>query len=399
MHSAAVRAALLALCAAAAAASPAAASPAAAGDGDDALCSLNGAYNATSRTCACYGPWSGPTCGTLSVLPVPKPSGYGMSPNVSSWGGNVVQHGGQYHLIAAEMTGGCTLANWSTHSQCVHATAAAPEGPYTRQGVAVGVFCHNPETVAFTNATDGQPMFALFHIGDGTSRPPPNCSAAVEGAGAGTLAPPATGSTVHVASDPAGPWTPLAQQPPTCNNPAPLLHPNGTWFLVCSNGAFVMFRAPALEGPWTHVTDIPTRGGPAPGAWEDPFLYLDPRGNFHLLAHVWSNVPQPTCANTNVSGHLFSADGLTWGMGAEQPYTGHVAFTDGSSLTMTTRERPKLMFDPVSGEPTHLLNGAVGGPSSCPPWWCSHCKMFFWTFTLVQPLGTGEGGALAVGAG
>jgi hypothetical protein len=36
---------------------------------------------------------------------------------------------------------------------------------------------------------------------------------------------------------------------------------------------------------------------------------------------------------------------------------GVVKFDDGTSITMQRRERPHLVFDPVTGVPTHLING------------------------------------------
>jgi hypothetical protein len=56
-------------------------------------------------------------------------------------------------------------------------------------------------------------------------------------------------------------------------------------------------------------------------------------------------------------------------------------------LTVSTRERPKLLFGP-SGAPTHLVNG-VSGEASCAPFACSSCKIHGpATFTLVAPLAT-----------
>ncbi len=56
-------------------------------------------------------------------------------------------------------------------------------------------------------------------------------------------------------------------------------------------------------------------------------------------------------------------------------------------MTVSTRERPKLLFGP-SGAPTHLVNG-VSGEASCAPFACSSCKIHGpATFTLVAPLAT-----------
>ena len=52
---------------------------------------------------------------------------------------------------------------------------------------------------------------------------------------------------------------------------------------------------------------------------------------------------------------------------------------------MSTRERPKLIFD-ANGEPTHLINGVDENPH-CPPQAAIQCKVHGdHTQTLVVPL-------------
>jgi hypothetical protein len=171
-----------------------------------------------------------------------------------------------------------------------------------------------------------------------------------------------------------------------------MLHPNGTFFLACDSSA--VFSAPGLDGPWKRVATL----GPVPhnapiGAYEDAFLWIDPRGNWHALFHVWSSEISPNCLNTNVSAHAFSSNGLEWFFSPIQPYNSTVALNDGTTFVTPTRERPKLFFG-ADGEPTHLYNGAVRDIELCPPHWCSHCKIQSnHTFNLVVPLiSQGEGG-------
>jgi hypothetical protein len=59
--------------------------------------------DATSGACTCYQPWGGPTCGLLMQGTIDAVQGYGMQPNLTSWGGNVVFFEGLYHLYVAEM--------------------------------------------------------------------------------------------------------------------------------------------------------------------------------------------------------------------------------------------------------------------------------------------------------
>jgi hypothetical protein len=159
------------------------------------------------------------------------------------------------------------------------------------------------QIVAFTNGTST--AYALFHIGGANGGNPANCTADGNGARpagramsveewhadrvskrkhammrgreAGAAVPAApVASSLHVSTSVYGPWTPVQPQPPNCNNPAPLFHPNGTWFLLCDSST--LFSAPALTGPWTQLRSIPTGG--IDGSYEDANLYIDERGNW-----------------------------------------------------------------------------------------------------------------------
>ena len=130
-------------------------------------------------------------------------------------------------------------------------------------------------------------ILALFHIGNGSwngGGPPQPCH---HGHQAGSDLPVdlgnASGSTLHIADSPAGPWRP-APPPPPCSNPAPFLHSNGTWFLFC-DGPF-MWRASDVRGPWApvemHVPPMNCVGDCAgvQGAYEDPVLFIDTRARW-----------------------------------------------------------------------------------------------------------------------
>jgi len=348
-------------------------------------CSLNGAP-AADGTCACFGPWSGGDCSILRTGATPAASGYGLQPPLrSAWGGNVLPDAsGVYHLFVAEMSSNCSLSDWERSSFVTHATSTSPLGPFLRQGgaPAIGVWSHNPQVAQLRDGT-----FAIFHIGPGEGGSPPNCSWPSRSGAGSAPASGASGSTVHTAPALDGPWVPYpAFGVPSCNNPAPLLHPNGTLFLLCDSK--VLFRAPSLSGPWVQVQQLPAPRNAPLGAYEDGFIWIDPRGNWHALFHVWSSaVPSPyTCVNANVSAHAFSSDGLSWHYSPRQPYNTTVALDDGSSFITPTRERPKLLFG-ADGEPTFLYNGAVKDMEGCPPLWCSRCKVVSnHTFNLVVPL-------------
>ena len=252
---------------------------------------------------------------------------------------------------------------------------------------AVEVWCHNPQVVPFRSG------FALFHVGLGTGGHPVNCSAAEALEDLGKRASTTNGSTLHLASSLNGPWEPVMAGvlPSNCNNPAPAMHPNGSWFVVCDSTA--LFRLELAEpfcapvGKWTRIATLAPTQGSVPGTYEDAFLFFDTATPpaWHALFHIWTTLTNvSTCADSTVAGLAFSRDGLDWRFAASEPYSNVVHFADGSSLVVPTRERPMLLFDPLTREPTHLFTGATGGVRSCFPEWCSHCKMDAWDFTLVQ---------------
>ena len=93
------------------------------------------------------------------------------------------------------------------------------------------------------------------------------------------------------------------------------------------------------------------------------------------------------CFNSTVAAHAFSKDGFTWHMSPEPPYTTQIELTNGTTVTVATRERPKMWFD-RAGRKTHLFNG-VCSASNCPDGpatGCVDCKYANWDYPLVQPL-------------
>ena len=117
-----------------------------------------------------------------------------------------------------------------------HATATSPDGPYTKRATAVQHEAHNPEVIKVGS------YWYIFHIGSGASTTPvKDCNNSGGGGRGGRQAapppppPPGSGSPLHRASSPEGPFLPIESEGyGSCNNPSPFVHPNGTLFLVCT---------------------------------------------------------------------------------------------------------------------------------------------------------------------
>eukprot|EP00730_Choanoeca_flexa_P003214 TRINITY_DN11330_c0_g1_i8.p1 TRINITY_DN11330_c0_g1~~TRINITY_DN11330_c0_g1_i8.p1 ORF type:complete len:433 (+),score=36.90 TRINITY_DN11330_c0_g1_i8:215-1513(+) len=346
-------------------------------------CSLNG--ECVEESCRCFSAWGGSDCGVLQFKPSVQPAAYGYDPNVTSWGGNIVYYNSTYHLYVTEVVN-CGLCNWRSNSQVTHATSDNIDGPYIKQDVALPIAAHNPEIVLGRDENN-ETIFVLFHIFGATGQAPQPCAASNEKhLPQHLLQPPAAnGDVVHMSHSPTGPWTayPLNVG---CNNPAPMQHRNGTWYLICNGGTFHMYRADNFSGPYEHVVDLPS-SAPNTGTWEDPFLYMDHADNWHVLAHSWDH-GDAACNDSAVSGHYYSADGLEWTATSTHPYGHQVQFADGSSHIFSTAERPKMFFD-ACGQPTHMTFG-VDPHQNCTNY-CSACKTtvgFDDTYTLLRPLAT-----------
>ena len=340
-------------------------------------CSLNGICVASTGICVCDAPWEGGDCTLLARLPASaarQASVYGFSPNVTSWGASILrgdESPPMYHMFVAEVPGG--LLNWGSKSQCVHAVSRRQDGPFVRSDVVLSAECHGP--VAIRDPSDG--AWLVFHQGAGASSS--NSS-----------------GFLRYALSPYGPWTAVHATPSghggeaLCVMPTAAFHPNGTLFAICGNGA-ELHSAPSRDGPWSSVR-IPL---PLEQHWEDPTLWFDRRGNFHVLNHVYSLAPYSAGEYRVASGHMYSRDGIKWSRAAVAPFDGMVAMDDGSNVTFATRERPQLVF--ASGDrttPVALTSAVSSQPigqmcDSCTAGACSQCKVTAgrdWTYTIYQPL-------------
>eukprot|EP00039_Didymoeca_costata_P004535 m.73987 g.73987 ORF g.73987 m.73987 type:complete len:431 (+) comp12442_c0_seq2:33-1325(+) len=390
-------------------------------------CSLNGVC--TDGFCVCDDGWTtlpfglnnapSPGCGYLDFLPSPSSSPCGpactfhggeggIDRNTTSWGGSVNYNpkDGKYWMMAAEMAEGCTLQHWTTNSQVVSAVSDTATGPFVRQSVTVNPWSHNPEAVI---APDG--TWIIYTLGNGVPNKggPVNCkNTSTEKANLSKTqsAPHNVDSkdtwtfnfTVHYASSPEGPWKGLQISIPdfptnwTMNNwnPAPVIDPKTGSVRVMGHTDWgpwageTILEAPSWKGPYRAV------GGDLMDhcdyCEEDPFMWKDKRGNWHVLYHrmfdpagpldpnwgkydgSWVRPKSPVPSPGWCGGHAFSRDGINWSPWT-RCYNTSVTLTNGTTVEFLRRERPKLLIQ--DGVPTHLYNGVIA-PTE--------------TYTIVSPL-------------
>lgn len=310
-------------------------------------CSLSGICQLATGKCICD-PWAeGEDCSYLRLLPVDKTRlGY-RHPNYSSWGGNFLKADGQYHLFMAEIncnngSSPCGLSNWGSHSQVAHAVSQHPAGPYIRKHLALPMQHHNP-TVQL--AKDGSWLiYSIACCGNG------HISAAK-------------------APGPNGPWE-IYDTPGVFSktNPGPLLWPNGTLSMYyrasahnvgpCSSESIGFAQCQSLLGNCTDIKNplfLHTS--------EDPSVFIDHRGNFHMLTNALPGGCKPKKV---AGGHAWSRDGWNWSEPRVGAFNTTVIFTDGSNMTCSRRERPQMMLD-NQGKPSFLSTGITGCPRDLAP--------------------------------
>jgi len=325
-------------------------------------CSLNGVCRQSQ--CTCDKSWIGDDCGILNLLPAPLDNGYNRLAleGISSWGGTILRDptSNLYHLIAAEFVKKCPLQNWVPNSRVIRATATSVIGPYKFAQEVLPPFAHNP-TVSRT--PDGS--YLLFHIGSAYSQTL-DCTSGQQYPGWDGW-PYESGISLHVSTSLTGQWTPRGVVlgnntngvwDTDTTNPSPLPLQNGTVILIyrgCEthcNGAEMIgvSVADSWKGPYSRISKQPI----FMNANEDPFIWIDARGKYHLLMHSLES--GGGFSGPKVGRHAYSHDGISWHFGSRNlAYNTTVILTDGKSKIYFRRERPQVYFE--SGNMVALVTG------------------------------------------
>ena len=377
-------------------------------------CNLNGACNTTNGRCRCVSGWTGPSCSVLNLAPALMHNGFAMeNATTASWGGSVVLYNGTYHMYVNVIANNCPLCTFATNSHIVHATSITPDGPYTYRDVALPAFSANPQVVLYKDEGVGRTKFALFHTGNADAADATVCNACVDGqppttcacrlpstnAAATQAGASSAGTVVHLSTSPSGPWRAVAG-PRLCNNPAPMRHRNGSWFLLCNNQLrrdargiyYPIYHTEHLAQPMWRLTSSIRLPYPAntprdtsPRVYEDPFMFQQRDGSWHVIWHVFNGTrPCGECEDDVISGHHFSLNGIDWQEATQQPFGHTIAFENGGSVVVSTRERPTFVRG-RDGAFSHIVS-AVCKRRSCAPTRSVNCKYNCNDFTLVQPL-------------
>ena len=290
-------------------------------------CSLSG--ECLSGSCQCDSWASGRDCSYLAFQAVdPDRVGY-VDATFSSWGGNplpVIKSASNddvsssfvWHLYMAEIacpnanSSRCGLGNWYQHSQVAHATSSSVEGPYTRQGLILGQEHHNPTVKA-------SPVDHTWHMYSISAGGGPIVSSS--------------------SSDQGKTWQHTSHggtQVSKYENPGPFLFPNGTmamFYRDTSQGLTLPSCSDESIGVQLCAGPNKTCGAgrnPVFGhAGEDPSVFRDTRGNYHMLINA---LPGSCIPKFQQGGHAWSKDGVTWSEPRVGAYNTTVQFTNGSSM-------------------------------------------------------------------
>jgi len=280
-------------------------------------CSLNGCIDAAGK-CRCRKPWNGISCSKLSTVPSPvsaKSLYNNDAEQYNSWSGPIIKQAksSEYHMYMA------IYQNRSLYHTVgiLFGTAKNIEGPYEWKSLNVTPLVNSPNP-AFLEFNDGKKTrFAMFmhnSIWYGEDREGPFIEE--------------TGKILVNDSSIA------------LKNFKPILH-NGIYYATFQH-ANRIYTSKNVAGPWTLYSNI-TFGEKID--LEDPEMWIDECGNWHILAHAYDKSEWYNCSTSLVSAHLYSLDGKDWYKSPQEPYGHVINYIDNSSHTYATLERPYLILN------------------------------------------------------
>ena len=357
-------------------------------------CSLNGIC--TDKTCVCDPGWLGADCGQLDVRPGPRANGYNRTgEGTSSWCNDIIHdpvNPAVFHSFVSEFTHGCGLDYWSPYSRIIRAeSTSGPMGPYEYKQEIVPTFSHNPSVVW----SEAEKRYLLYNIGCNITLPAIGCTNMNFSCGAGNVLHGESGISVWSSPD-LRHWKPHGQVFRGANNcswdadvtnPSPFIlhshpHESSSSILLayrscpfnCYEGEVInIAKASHLSGPYAKISSMKPI---FPEASEDPFIWRDKRGNFHMLVHsVLSDAGFGDGPNVGRHAYARSWDGK-WNFNLRSvAFNTTVDFADGSTINYYRRERPTIFFSEEGlMTPLYLSTGVQEVDSSQ-------------SYSLIQPVG------------
>jgi len=348
----------------------------------DEHCSLLGVCNAGS--CHCDEGWTGEDCGQADLAPYEN-TGY-INKSAASWGGRAVFAEGKWHLIATQISHSCPLILFMNNSMVVRLESTSPSGPYAFAQEVLPAFHHNPTIIGPTS--DG--YLLIYSIGSDTSENtqircedgvPDRCKSRKNNFCRGSHWPTSNGHiNMAYSRSIQGPWHSRVILPydPDGQEAAWNCQNNNPTASILANGSIILvYRANPCEGHGSESLGVAMAanwnssyvrrpGGPVvspsnnTGNHEDPFLFVDRRGSFHIITHDQSD--NNVCGDSKnhaCGAHLFSRDSWSWTVSPTPAYTDKVPVPAGGTKTLQTRQRPQLIFsDDGQMRPLFLFNGA-----------------------------------------
>jgi hypothetical protein len=331
-------------------------------------------------------------------------------------------------MYASEISRHCGIHRWVTNSIVVHATSrgAAENWRFVRQAEVEALFSHEP---IVAKAPTGEFVVYLTHYnGDAADCPICNCTDGTSKSGGGDCASECGGgknktlfSYFTYSTDPAGQnpkWSPLtslcapqmggdAKCGPNKGNPhvdmnlAPVIRHDGSMLAWTRWDIWncLDWRNASTCHDTGQAPDFNT-SPPTPWEGEDPSMWIDKEGYYHILSHNGARGKdyRPVNESGDCGRHYFSRDGSagTWHVapvqaadlgGCAYPRV-DVPFSDGRSYTFYRRERPHLVLGPDGFTPVALTTAVIDSPVEPGTRYGNGAADVYGdaSYTLVQPI-------------
>jgi hypothetical protein len=279
-----------------------------------------------------------PAGGTLkeALKPAVKNGGFAMADQIL-WCSSVIKVGDTYHMFASRWPAQYGLGGWTKHSECVRATSKDLLGPYEFQGIVLSKRPDNWDNTRIHNVkiVKAGEKFILYHIDS------------------------ANETGYAFADEITGPWKRIGKPAMKVSNPAILIRPDNSIYVlgrlrVGAVNRAIAFTAPTYEGPYTILNNGENLL-PNDAELEDPCIWWA-NNQYNVLLNDWNG---KLTGIFKAGAQYFSKDGRKWeAMSSEPVFTKTVQFDDGTSETFARRERP-FVYVNEKGEALALFTACL----------------------------------------